>query len=157
MFKALQTLLAGVTSLNLSLVANGDDTITVTVTPKGSKSGNTLDTPLSLTATAAELDEGFADVLLAYSSKRQNLVDQLAATEAILEAAQQEATEKAKKSLAKPSSQSKAGPVNSDDGEQDVNDDEPDASGTAPASSVPSTPSTKPAPAASSEASDLWA
>lgn len=157
MFKALQTLLAGVTSLNLSLVANGDDTITVTVHPKGSKTGNTLDTPLSLTATAAELDEGFANVLLAYSSKRQNLVEQLAATEAILEAAQKEASDKAKKSLAKPGKKSSTESETPDDDDDHNHDDDDDAgSSCTPAQSV-STPSTKPAPAASSEATDLWA
>ncbi len=150
MFTALKPLLAGLTSLTVSLVANADDTITVTVTPKGGKAGSTLDTPLSLTGTAAELDEGFAGALLGYSSKRQNLVDQLAATEAILEAAQQEAVEKAKKSIAKPASQSKAGPVHSDDEEG-----EPDASGTAPGASE-STTTTSTTPAASTEAKGLW-
>lgn len=152
MFTALQNLLAGVTSLNLSLVANGDDTITVTVTPKGSKTGNTLDTPLSLTATAAELDEGFADVLLAYSSKRQNLVEQLAATEAILEAAQKEATEKAKKSLAKPAKKSST--ETPEDENEDENHDDDDDAGSSTTAQPASTPSTKPT---SSTPDDLWA
>lgn len=149
MFTKLKPLLAGLTSLTVSLVANADDTITVTVTPKGSKTGSTLDTPLSLTGTAAELDEGFAEVLSGYTGKRQNLSDQLAATEAILEAAQQEAADKAKKSLAKPAKKSSTETPEYDD------DDDADSSYT-PAQPA-SAPSTTPAPAASTEASDLWA
>ena len=155
MFTALQTILAGVTSLNLSLVANGDDTITVTVTPKGSKAGNTLDTPLSLTASAAELDEGFAGLLLAYSSKRQNLADQLAATEAILEAAQKEESDKAQKSLAKPMKKSSTKTAGDDNDDIDVNDED---DGSSCAISQPaSTPSITSTPVAASEATDLWA
>lgn len=150
MFTKLKPLLAGLTSLTVSLVANADDTITVTVTPKGSKTGSTLDTPLSLTGTAAELDEGFAEVLSGYTGKRQNLSDQLAATEAILEAAQQEAADKAKKSLAKPAKKS-----STETPEDDGDDDDADSSYT-PAQPA-SAPSTTPAPAASTEASDLWA
>ncbi|KXS30418.1 MAG: Uncharacterized protein AWT59_3458 [Candidatus Gallionella acididurans] len=153
MFKALQPLLAGLTSLTVSLVANADDTITVTVTPKGGKTGSTIDTPLSLTATAAELDEGFAEVLLGYTGKRQNLSDQLAATEAILEAAQKEATEKAKKSIAKPAKNSSSDNL---DDEPDGSDDEPDACVTAPDSSAPSSTLSTSTPAVSSDTKGLW-
>ena len=102
MFSALQPLLANLASLTIALVNNTDGTITVTVTPYGGKAGNVLDTPLSLTGTAAEFDDGFVEHLNSYVPKRQTLADQLAATEAILEAAQKEATDKAKKSIAKP-------------------------------------------------------
>ena len=150
MFAALKPLLAGLTSLTVSLVANADDTITVTVTPKGGKTGSTLDTPLSLTATAAELDEGFAGVLSGYANKRQNLSDQLAATEAILEAAQKEAAEKAKKSIAKPAQKSSTPAVEN----KNEDDDESGASLTAPASSE--SLSTTSTPAASKEAKGFW-
>ena len=149
MFKALQTLLAALASLTVSMVANTDGTITVTVITKGGKGGNALDTPLTLTGTAAELDEGFADVLASYTNKRLSLSDQLAATEAILEAAQQEATAKAKMSIAKPKA------VSSDDDE--LHDDDETGSGasnTAPASSAPA-PSTSTPPAAAA-AKSLW-
>jgi PRTRC genetic system protein E len=94
MFSALQPLLANLARLTIALVNNTDDTITVTVTPYGGKAGNVLDTPLSLTGTAAEFDDGFVEHLNSYVPKRQTLADQLAATEAILEAAQKEATDK---------------------------------------------------------------
>ncbi len=159
MFQALQTLLAALASLTVSMVANTDGTITVTVIPKGGKDGNALDTPLTLTGTAAELDEGFADVLTSYTNKRQTLSDQLAATEAILEAAQQEATDKAKKSIAKPaknaSSPAKSNAENlGGDDEQQHEDDESGASSTAQASSTPA--STTSTPSAAAVAKNLW-
>ena len=157
MFKELQPLLSTLASLTVSLVSNADDTITVTVTPHGAKTGNVLDTPLSLTGTAAEFDEGFAEQLNSYVPKRQTLADQLAATEAILEVAQKEAADKAKKSIAKPAKKSSTpASDNSENSEDDNNegDDDIGASSTASASTEPtSTPS---APAASTEAKGLW-
>ena len=157
MFAALQPLLANLASLTIALVNNTDGTITVTLTPHGGKAGNVLDTPLSLTGTAAEFDDGFVEHLNSYVSKRQTLADQLAATEAILEAAQQEATAKAKKSIAKPANKSSTPASDNSESSEDGNnegDDDIGASSTAPASTEPtSTPS---APAASTEAKGLW-
>ncbi len=154
MFTALQTLLATLASLTVSLVANTDGTITVTVIPKGGKEGNTLDTPLTLTGTAAELDEGFAGILTRYANKRQNLSDQLAATEAILEAAQKEAADKAKKSIAKPANKTSAPITDEAEGLDDESDDEGDANSTAPTSPVSSTEAST--PAAAPDAKALW-
>ena len=150
MFSALQPLLANLASLTIALVNNTDGTITVTVTPYGGKAGNVLDTPLSLTGTAAELDDGFVEHLNSYVPKRQTLADQLAATEAILEAAQKEATDKAKKSIAKPAKT--ASPTTTDNPEG--SDDDTGACCTAPASTEPT--STATTPAAGTPASDLW-
>ena len=156
MFTALQTLLAALASLTVSLVANADVTITCTVIPKGGKEGSALDTPLTLTGTAAELDEGFAAVLASYTNKRQNLSDQLAATEAILEAAQKEAAGKAMKSIAKPaknpSTQDSGSPE--DDDEESV--DEQSACSTAPGSISPASTETSAPAAATTSASALW-
>ena len=152
MFQELNKLLVSLTSLTLSLAANQDGTLTVTVTPKGAKVSGALDTPLSLTGTAAELDEGFAGILASYTAKRQDLSDQLAATEAILEAAKKEAADKAKKSIAKPAKSSTPVAADEDDGSDNEEDDE-SASNTASASSV----STSTPAVAASNASDLWA
>ena len=154
MFTELQPLLSTVTSLTLSMVLNTDGSISVTVIPKGAKLGCPLDTPLPLTGTAAELDVGFAGMLTSYAAKRQDLSDQLAATEAILDAAKKEAADKAKKSIAKPAKSST--PVATDEDEDDGSDDDEDdesASHTAPASTV----STSTPVVAASDASDLWA
>jgi len=153
MFTELQILLATLASLTVSLAANTDGTITVTVIPKGGKEGNTLDTPLTLTGTAAELDEGFAGILTSYANKRQNLSDQLAATEAILEAAQKEAADKAKKSIAKPANKTAAPVTDEEAGSDDEDDDEGGASCTAPTSPVSTEACT---PAAAPDAKALW-
>lgn len=157
MFTALQPLLANLASLTIALVNNTDGTITVTVTPYGGKAGNVLDTPLSLTGTAAEFDERFVEHLNSYVPKRQTLADQLAATEAILEAAQKEATDKAKKSIAKPAKTASPTTTDNPEGSDDDNegDDDTGACCNAPASSE--SISTEPsAPAASTEAKGLW-
>ena len=153
MFQELNSLLVSLTSLTLSLAGNQDGTLTVTVTPKGAKVSGALDTPLSLTGTAPELDEDFASILASYTTKRQNLSDQLAATEAILDAAKNEATDKAKKSIAKPVKS--INPVVEDEGSEGFDDEGDDeyAVNTAPSSIVSiSTPAV-----AASNASDLWA
>ncbi len=156
MFSALQPLLANLASLTIALVNNTDGTITVTVTPYGGKAGNVLDTPLSLTGTAAEFDEGFVEHLNSYVPKRQTLADQLAATEAILEAARKEATDKAKKSIAKPAKTASPTTTDNPEGSDDDNegDDDTGACCTAPASTEPT--SITSAPAASTEAKGLW-
>ena len=103
MFTALQTLLATVAGLSISIVANKDDTITVTVIPKAKKEGGdaALNTPLQLTGTAAELDAEFVGIVANYSNKRMSLSEQLEATESILEAAKKEASTKATKAIKK--------------------------------------------------------
>ncbi len=104
MFQALQTLLAACASLTVSLVANDNGTITVTVIPKANKDGDnnaSLNTPLVLTGTAEELDAEFAEIISNYSGKRQSLAEQLESTAAILEAAQKESASKATKAIKK--------------------------------------------------------
>jgi len=159
MFQALQPLLSTVASLTISMVENADGTITLTVIPIGVKKGGNLDSQMSVTATAAELDEGFAAHLAGYTSKRQSLADQLAATEAILEAQQQAATEKAKKSIAKPAKNASASTTGSsgepeDDDVEASGDDELGTSSTAPSSAESS--STTTTTDAAKPAADLW-
>lgn len=154
MFKELQPLLANVASLTVSMVENTDGTITLTVLPIGVKKGSKLDSQMQMVGTADELDEGFATHLASFTSKRQTLADQLAATEAILEAQQKEAADKAKKSIAKPKkSSSSDNPEVSDDDDDNGNDDN-DASSTASASSAQT--STATTPATGTPAADLW-
>jgi PRTRC genetic system protein E len=157
MFQALQPLLSTVASLTVSMVENADGTITLTVIPNGVKKGGNLDSQMQLVGTAAELDEGFAAHLISYTAKRQTLADQLAATEAILEAQQKEAADKAKKSIAKPAKKSSASTAESSEDPEDDEaggDDDLGTSSTAPSSAEPS--STATTPAAGTPASDLW-
>lgn len=166
MFVALQTLLATLASLTVSLVDNKDGTITVTVIPKGGKDGSTLDTPLALTDTPENLDAEFAAILTSYTNKRQTLSDQLAATEAIIEAAQKEAAEKAKKTVTKSSKKPAAAttantsetPGDDESGNGDDDDDENSSSvPSSPAPATPAAPVDASAPAAkSADASNVW-
>lgn len=157
MFTALQSLLSTVASLTISMVENADGTITLTVRPIGVKKGCNLDSDLQMVATAAELDEKFVAHLASYTSKRQTLADQLAATEATLDAQQKEAAEKAKKSIAKSAKKPSASTTGSSEESEDDEaggDDDLGTSSTAPSSTEPS--STATTPAAVSPASDLW-
>jgi PRTRC genetic system protein E len=151
MFQELQPLLATVASLTISMVENTDGTITLTVLPVGVKKGSKLDSQMQLVGTAAELDEGFAAHLNSYTTMRQSLADQLAATEAILEAQKKEAAETAKKTIAKSSKTESGSNQDSDDDEQS-GDDENGAGKTASGSSETSA-STAPAAQAPSA---LW-
>lgn len=120
MFQAMQTLLAACASITLSMVANGNGTITVTVIPKANKGGDenaSLNTPLSLTGTAEELDAEFAGILAKYSDSHKSLAEQLEATEAILDAAKKEASTKATKAIKVGAKTASATPENSGTGE----------------------------------------
>lgn|SRR5574340_259423 len=151
MFQELQPLLATVASLTISMVENTDGTITLTVLPIGVKKGSKLDSQMQLVGTAAELDEGFAAHLNSYTAKRQSLADQLAATEAILEAQKKEAADKAKKTIAK-SSKTETGSDPEPEDDEQLGDDENGAGNTTPGSSETST-STATAPQAPAS---LW-
>ncbi|AME28594.1 PRTRC system protein E [Burkholderia sp. PAMC 26561] len=98
MFVSLEPLLRSCTKLTLSLQMKGDDVV-VFVKPEGSAKDVAMLQPLVLTASAAELDAGFADALAAYTGVRASLADQVAATTAILEAAQTTQVSKATKAL----------------------------------------------------------
>jgi len=119
MFTAIKPLLATCASLNLFLVLNDDDTITVTSIPLNKKEGGdaALQTPLSLTGTAEELSEGFAEAVSKYSSKRQSLIEQLEATELILDAAKKDAATKASTAVKKGAGKTKPESTSSGEGD----------------------------------------
>lgn len=104
MFTQLNPLLATCASLTLTIVANDDGTLSVTIIPKAKKDSENaaaLNTPLLLTATPSELDGEFIGIITSYNNKRQSLAEQLEATEAVLEAAKKEAASKAVKAVKK--------------------------------------------------------
>lgn len=103
LFKTLAGLLAGNTALTL-LVTGSEDAMTVTVIPKPSKTSEgtaALATPMSLTHTAAELDEGFVELLGKFSASRKSLAEQYEVTDTVLEAAKKASAEKAAKGVTK--------------------------------------------------------
>ncbi|KVS70129.1 PRTRC system protein E [Burkholderia cepacia] len=115
MFQALEPLIRSAEKLVLSLTMDGDR-ITVFLTPAGGKDAM-LRQPLILKATAAELDEGFAAAIGSFTAAHQSLGEQVAATNAILEAQQQTQATKAQKALSKASTPTAAdaGAVDADD------------------------------------------
>jgi len=158
MFTALQTLLATVAGITLSIMANDNGTLTVTLVPKPKKEGGeaALNTPLSLTGTPEELDAEFANIVTSYTSKRQSLAEQLEATTAILEAAQKDASKKATKAVTKgkgaaAGTSEKASTESKTDEGGDDNDDESGGSSTAGEDAA-----SAPAEAKSDAASNLW-
>lgn len=139
MFTALQTLLATLAGITVSIVANADRTLTVCVIPKAKKEGGdaALNTPLNLTGTAEELDAEFANILTSYTNKRTSLSEQLAATEAILEASQKEATSKATKAVKKGGAKASETPAKPAGDDEDEHQDDDDVVGSCtPAASV---------------------
>lgn len=117
------------TDLTLKLSASGDD-ITVVVVPKVKDIGSALATPLSLTATAAELDAGFTNIVAQYAGSRSSLAEQLEASKLVMEAAGKTAVENASKKAAE--NASKPMPPVSEGGEgegaeKSANDSNPQA------------------------------
>lgn len=101
MFQVLSQLLASSSSVEL-FVTGDSENLTVTVIPKVTDAKEAaLKTPLSLTGTPAELDEGFAQALATYVTARKSLADQVAQTAAILDAAKKQEAAKAVKSAPK--------------------------------------------------------
>ncbi|KUY96879.1 hypothetical protein WS50_15345 [Burkholderia territorii] len=128
MFQALEPLLRAAGKLVLSLTMDGDNVV-VFLTPTGGKDA-TLRQPLILKATAAELDEGFVAAISSFTAAHRSLGEQVAATNAILEAQQQTQATKAQKALAKASTPPAA--------EGDVGDGvDEDGAGAAPPDVVP--------------------
>ncbi len=78
--------------------------MTLVITPKADKDAPeaALRQPLTLTATPAEFDAEFFDVLEKYSNARQSLQEQVDATTEVLNAAKSAQVGKAAKATAKP-------------------------------------------------------
>jgi PRTRC genetic system protein E len=100
MLVALEPLLKSCGNLKLSLQMKGDS-IVVAVMPTGTAKDPSLLQPLVLTASAVELDAGFVEVLQSYAGAHVSLAEQVAATTAILGAAEQTQVSKATKALGK--------------------------------------------------------
>jgi PRTRC genetic system protein E len=149
MFVSIEPLLRTCTKLTLSLQTKRDDVV-VFVKPEGAVNDAAMLQPLVLTASAAELDAGFADALAGYTGVRASLAEQVAATTAILEAARKTQVTKATKVLSdgKAKTANAAAEMSSDDDEHDdIAESAQSTASTAAASSA--------APAAESSGTDL--
>jgi PRTRC genetic system protein E len=142
MFQQLEALVRASGKLQLTLKMD-NDRMAVVVVPQGEGKEAALRQPLVLTATAAELDEGFAAAVLSYSSVHASLSDQVAATTAILQEAEKSQASKAQKSLAQggKTGPAKAGQSNASsegDGAEEDDTDNDDDNQSASASAAPS-------------------
>ena len=93
--------LAKTTTLTLLISANAkDETLTICVkpTPRKGEDG-ALAKELTLTASPTEFEEGFPACLTRYATQHKSLLEQTAATAAVLEAAKQAQVELGKKAV----------------------------------------------------------
>ena len=139
MFVAIEPLLRHCTKLTLSLQMKGEEMV-VCVMPQGTAKDAAMLQPLALTATAAELEAGFIDALVAYTGAHASLAEQVAATTAILEAAKTTQVSKATKTLAKGSSKPALpapgrSSTDADNDDDDASDDAAEGQSTAPTAS----------------------
>lgn len=98
------------------------DQMTVVLTPKGGdKAEPALATPLVLTATPQEFDDGFLGALAQYDTGHRSLMDQVAATNEVLAAAKEAQVKKGAsataKATGKPTPKPPRAPADDDDSE----------------------------------------
>jgi PRTRC genetic system protein E len=152
MFVEIEPLLRTCSKLTLSLQMKGDEMV-VFVMPQGSAKDAAMLQPLALTASAAELDAGFADALASYTGAHASLAEQVAATTAILESAQKTQVTKATKALTNGTGKSKpARPAESS--EEDPEDEESDASAEQSTASTSTASTDSPAAATAAPAAE---
>jgi PRTRC genetic system protein E len=127
MFQILEPMVRAIGKLSLSLKMDGERMVVVVV-PQGDSKEAVLRQPLVLNGLPAELDEGFAAAVQSFSAAHRSLDEQVAATTAILQAAEKSQAGKAQKALAKGGK--KATPASSGESGEDDDDDD-DATGPA--------------------------
>ncbi|MCY1305545.1 PRTRC system protein E [compost metagenome] len=118
MFTELAALVRASEKVVVTLTMQGDLMSVVVVPVIKNAADAALTTPLALSATPAELDEGFAQALAGVTAARQSLAEQAEATKSILEAAKSSQSSKATKALAKA-----AAPSDASDSQQDSEDE----------------------------------
>lgn len=140
MFQELVPLVAACDKVVLTLTMKGD-AMAVVVAPVVSKAADAaLATPLALTASPAELDDGFAQAIASVSVSHRSLAEQVEATASILSAATSAQSTKAQKVLSRANSKPAASSSDDGDGADGTNDDEEGegkAEATAPQASLP--------------------
>jgi PRTRC genetic system protein E len=123
MFQQLEAFVRETGKVTLTMKMAGDQ-MSVVVVPCGDSKEATLRQPLVLTATPAELDEGFAQALQTFESAHRSLAEQVSATTEILQAAEKSQAGKAQKALSKGSKPALPAPVSSDDSDSDSDSDD---------------------------------
>ncbi|MBB4518225.1 PRTRC genetic system protein E [Paraburkholderia fungorum] len=148
MFQQLEALVRSSGKVVMTLQASGDQ-LAVFVVPHGA-TDPALRQPLVLTATAIELDEGFANALLTYAGSHKSLEEQVAVTAAILDEAKKSQVGKAQKALQGSSKKAQPAPASNsaadEDESEDEDEDEAQASDSTPAlaTAAPASASSEP-------------
>ena len=144
MFQQLEALVRSSGKVVMTLQASGDQ-LAVFVVPQGA-TDPALRQPLVLTATATELDEGFANALLTYAGSHRSLEEQVAVTAAILDEATKSQVGKAQKALQGGSKKAQPAPVSNSAADEDGSEveDEAQASDSTPASATDASVSSEP-------------
>lgn len=113
MFKALEPMLSKLDLLTITICRESDGRLRVNVIPKAKEGCEQASVPLSLCASAEDLDAEFASTVLEYRKRNESLSDQLAefqkqadAVAAAAEKAKEEAGRKAGKTKANATSSS---------------------------------------------------
>lgn len=126
MFEQLEAFVRETGKVTLTLKMAGDQMAVVMVPGSDSKEA-AMRQPLVLTASPAELDEGFADALRTFQGAHRSLAEQVSATTEILQAAEKSQAGKAHKALSKGSKPALPAPApkadSNDEGDDDVADE----------------------------------
>lgn len=136
MFQQLATLLSGNTQLNV-MITGTPAKMTVIVMPKSKSADAALNTPLQLVGPAAELDEKFAELIGQYGNSLKDLEAQLADTQAVIEAAKKDSSNKAVKALTGGTAPEPVGLGNGSDDDVDTDDEDSGLEGQPPSTPVP--------------------
>ncbi|HKR46630.1 MAG TPA: PRTRC system protein E [Paraburkholderia sp.] len=144
MFQELETFVRETGKVTLTMKMAGD-LMAVVVMPCGDSKEAALRQPLVLTASSAELDEGFVAALQSFHGVHRSLQEQVSATNEILQAAEKSQAGKAQKALSKGSKPALPAPASQTEGnDEDESPDEDNAtaaqSSTVDATSAPAAP-----------------
>lgn len=138
MFQQLEALVRETGKVTLMMKITGDQ-MSVVVVPCADAKEAALRQPLVLTATPAELDEGFVQALRSFEGAHRSLAEQVSATTEILQAAEKSQAGKAQKALSKGSKPALPAPATNGDDSEDE-DDHDDSSHAVSAAAEPVAP-----------------
>ncbi|MCP3712288.1 PRTRC system protein E [Paraburkholderia sp. CNPSo 3274] len=153
MFQELEAFVRETGKVTLTMKMAGD-LMAVVVMPCGDSKEVALRQPLVLTASPADLDEGFVEALQSFHGVHRSLAEQVSATNEILQAAEKSQAGKAQKALSKGSKPALPAPASQPDGNDE--DESPDAEN-ATAAQSPTVDATSASAAPADGKSDLFA
>ena len=113
MFKALEPMLSKLDLLTITLCRESDGRLRVNVIPKAKEGCEQASVPLSLCASAEDLDAEFASTVLEYRKRNESLSDQLAEFQKQADAVAAAAAEKAKEEAGRKAEKTKANATSS--------------------------------------------